>query len=158
MARLSKAMGSQNPTRVSAPVGFARVSTALFVLLSVASMAAIWSILSLISGGFGGFMAPIVAVCIVLMLHSFGYASGFMRALAALVLMSLSVIYQAYLFAAGTIAGEMGFTLGESVKMIGPDLAYALIRAHLTKIELVCYGLSLLLALLLGWLFGRGKP
>ena len=158
MARLSKAMGSQNPTRVSAPVGFARVSTALFVLLSVASMAAIWSILSLISGGFGGFMAPIVAVCIVLMLHSFGYASGFMRALAALVLMSLSVIYQAYLFAAGTIAGEMGFTLGESVKMIGPDLAYALIRAHLTQIELVCYGLSLLLALLLGWLFGRGKP
>ena len=121
-------------------------------------MAAIWSILSLISGGFGGYMALIVAICIVLMLHSFGYAPGIMRGLVALSLMSLSVIYQAYLFAAGTIAGEMGFTLGESVKMIGPELAYALIRAHLTQIELVCYGLSLLLALVLGWLFGRGKP
>ncbi len=103
-------------------------------------------------------MALIVAVCIALMLHSFGYAPGFKRALAALALMSLSVIYQGYLFAAGTIAGEMGFTLGESVKMIGPDLAYALMRAHLTQIELLCYGLALLLALLLGWLFGRGKP
>ena len=139
-------------------MGFAHVSSALFVLLSVASMAAIWSILSLISGGFGGYMALIVAICIVLMLHSFGYAPSLMRGLAALSLMSLSVIYQAYLFAAGTIAGEMGFTLGESVKMIGPELAYALIRAHLTQIELVCYGLSLLVALVLGWLFGRGKP
>lgn len=158
MARLNKSSSTQNPTRASAPVGFARISTALLVLLSVASITAIWSILSLISGGFGGYLALIVAVCIVLMLHSFGYAPGLMRALAALVLMSLSVIYQAYLFAAGTIAGEMGFTLGESVKMMGPDLAYALIRAHLTQIELVCYGLSLLLAFLLGWLLGRSKP
>ena len=143
--------------KTAAPNGFARISTALFVLLSVASMAAIWSILSLISGGFGGYMALIVAVCIVLMLHSFGYRPGFMRALAASLLMSLSVIYQAYLFAAGTIAGEMGFTLGESVNMIGPDLAYALIRAHLTQIELVCYGLSLLMAFVLGWVLGRAK-
>ncbi len=149
VARISKA--------VPAPVGFARVSTVLFVILSVASIAAIWSILSLISGGFGGYMAPIVAVCIVLMLHSFGYAPGFMRALVALALMSLSVVYQAYLFAAGTIAGEMGFSLGESVKMIGPDLAYSLIRAHVTQIELMCYCASILLAFVLGWLFGRGK-
>ncbi len=158
MARLSQTPARQRKTRASAPVGFARISTALLVLLSVASIAAIWSILSLFSGGFGGYMALIVAVCVVLMLHSFGYKPGFRRALAALVLVSLSVIYQAYLFAAGTIAGEMGFTLGESVKMIGPDLAYALIRAHVTQIELVCYGVSLLLAFVLGWLFGRGKP
>ena len=150
MARLIKA--------VPAPVGFARVSTALFVVLSVASMAAVWSILSLISGGFGGYMALIVAVCIVLMLHSFGYAPGFMRALLALVLMSLGVIYQAYLFAAGTIAGEMGFSLGESVRMIGPDLAYSLIRAHMTQLELVCYGISILLAFVLGLMLGRSKP
>lgn len=150
MARLVKA--------VPAPVGFARVSTALFVVLSVASMAAVWSILSLISGGFGGYMALIVAVCIVLMLHSFGYAPGFMRALLALVLMSLGVVYQAYLFAAGTIAGEMGFSLGESVRMIGPDLAYSLIRAHMTQLELVCYGISILLAFVLGLMLGRSKP
>ena len=150
MARLIKA--------VPAPVGFARVSTALFVVLSVASMAAVWSILSLISGGFGGYMALIVAVCIVLMLHSFGYSPGFMRALLALVLMSLGVIYQAYLFAAGTIAGEMGFSLGESVRMIGPDLAYSLIRAHITQLELVCYGISVLLAFVLGLMLGRSKP
>lgn len=150
MARLVKA--------VPAPVGFARVSTALFVVLSVASMAAVWSILSLISGGFGGYMALIVAVCIVLMLHSFGYAPGFMRALLALVLMSLGVVYQAYLFAAGTIAGEMGFSLGESVRMIGPDLAYSLIRAHITQLELVCYGISILLAFVLGLMLGRSKP
>ena len=150
MARLVKA--------VPAPVGFARVSTALFVVLSVASMAAVWSILSLISGGFGGYMALIVAVCIVLMLHSFGYAPGFMRALLALVLMSLGVVYQAYLFAAGTIAGEMGFSLGESVRMIGPDLAYSLIRAHMTQLELVCYGISIFLAFVLGLMLGRSKP
>ena len=150
MARLVKA--------VPAPVGFARVSTALFVVLSVASMAAVWSILSLISGGFGGYMALIVAVCIVLMLHSFGYAPSFMRALLALVLMSLGVVYQAYLFAAGTIAGEMGFSLGESVRMIGPDLAYSLIRAHMTQLELVCYGISILLAFVLGLMLGRSKP
>ena len=150
MARLVKA--------VPAPVGFARVSTALFVVLSVASMAAVWSILSLISGGFGGYMALIVAVCIVLMLHSFGYAPGFVRARVALVLMSLSVIYQAYLFAAGTIAGEMGFSLGESVLMIGPDLAYSLIRAHMTQLELICYGSSILLAFVLGLMLGRSKP
>lgn len=154
MARLSK-ITLQNR---SAPQGFARISSALFVLFSAASITAVWSILSLISGGFGGYMALIVAVCMVLMLHSFGYMPSFMRALAALALMILSVIYQGYLFAAGTIAGEMGFTLGESVKMIGPDLAYALIRAHLTQSELVCYGLALILAFVLGWRFGRGKP
>lgn len=154
MARLSK-ITLQNR---GAPQGFARISSALFVLFSAASITAVWSILSLISGGFGGYMALIVAVCMVLMLHSFGYMPSFMRALAALALMILSVIYQGYLFAAGTIAGEMGFTLGESVKMIGPDLAYALIRAHLTQSELVCYGLALILAFVLGWRFGRGKP
>ena len=154
MARLSK-ITLQN---CGAPQGFARISSALFVLFSAASITAVWSILSLISGGFGGYMALIVAVCMVLMLHSFGYMPSFMRALAALALMILSVIYQGYLFAAGTIAGEMGFTLGESVKMIGPDLAYALIRAHLTQSELVCYGLALILAFVLGWRFGRGKP
>lgn len=158
MARLSKAAGVKNTMRIGQPVGFARVSSALFMLLSVASMAAIWSILSLISGGFGAYMALVVAICIVSMLHSFGYTPGLVRGVVAFALMSLSVIYQAYLFAAGTIAGEMGFSLGESVKMIGPELAYALIRAHLTQIELLCYGASLLLALLLGWLFGRNKP
>ena len=81
-----------------------------------------------------------------------------MRALLALVLMSLGVIYQAYLFAAGTIAGEMGFSLGESVRMIGPDLAYSLIRAHMTQLELVCYGISILLAFVLGLMLGRSKP
>ncbi len=137
--------------------GFARISTALFVLLSVASIAAIWSILSLISGGYGGYMALIVALCIVLMLHSFGYAPGGRRALMAALLMALSIVYQSYLFAAGTIAGEMGFSLSESIKMIGPELAFAIIRAHVTQVELVCYVASLFLALALGALLGRGK-
>jgi hypothetical protein len=145
-----------HPRHADKLIGFARISTALFVLLSIASIAAIWSILSLISGGYGGYMAPIVALCIVLMLHSFGYAPGWQRGFMAAVLMALSVGYQGYLFAAGTIAGEMGFSLGESVKMIGLELAFAIIRAHVTEVELVCYLASLLFALILGLLLGRG--
>jgi hypothetical protein len=134
-----------------------RLVTLLLVIFGVASITALWSILTLISGGFGGYLAIVVAVSIALLLHSFGYPPGFKRAVLALVLMSTSVIYQAYLFAAGTIAGEMGFSLGESAQMIGGDLAFALFRAHVTALELSCYGISLLLAFALGLLLGKSR-
>jgi hypothetical protein len=131
--------------------------TLLLTILGVASITALWSILTLISGGFGGYLALAAALCIALLLHSFGYLPGLKRAVLALLLMSASVIYQAYLFAAGTMAGEMGFSLGESAQMIGVDLAFALFRAHVTTLELSCYGFSLLLAAVLGLLLGKAR-
>ena len=132
-----------------------RAATLVFVIFGVASITALWSILSLISGGFGGYLAIVVAIAIVALLHSFGYRPGIKRAIMALLLMAASIIYQAYLFAAGTIAGEMGFSLSESAQLIGIDFAFALIRAHVTALELSCYALSVVLAVLLALLFGR---
>lgn len=129
----------------------------LFTLLGVTSVAAIWSILSLISGGFGGFFALLVALAIALLLHSFGYRAGVKRAVLAVVLMAASTIYQAYIFASGTIAGEMGFSLRESALLIGPKLAFALVRAHTSAAELWCYGLALIVAFALGMYFGRTR-
>lgn len=129
----------------------------LFTLLGVTSVAAIWSILSLISGGFGGFFALLVALAIALLLHSFGYRAGVKRGVLALLLMAAGTIYQAYIFAAGTIAGEMGFSLRESALLIGPKLAFALVRAHTSAAELWCYGLALILAFALGVFLGRAR-
>ena len=131
--------------------------TFLFALLGVTSVAAIWSILSLISGGFGGFFALLVALVIVLLLHAFGYRAGFKRGCLALALMAASTVYQAYIFASGTIAGEMGFSLRESALLIGPKLAFALVRAHTVSAELWCYGLALVLAFGLGVYVGRER-
>jgi hypothetical protein len=132
-----------------------RLSSYFMALLSVASIAAIWSILSLISGGFGGYMALVVAVVIVLLLHSFAFEAGLGRALFASVLMGLSVLYQGYLFAAGILAGEMGYSLSESVRIIGLELAVAIFRGRTENVELICYGVALLVAFLLGLLLGR---
>lgn len=129
----------------------------LFCLLGVTSVAAIWSILSLISGGFGGFFALLVALTIALLLHSFGYPAGIKRGVLALFLMAASTIYQGYIFASGTIAGEMGFSLRESALLIGPKLAFALVRAHTSAVELWCYGLALVLAFALGMYMGRRR-
>lgn len=136
---------------------FHHSATFLFALLGVTSVTAIWSILALISGGFGGFLALLVAVAIVLLLQAFGYRFGLKRACLALLLMALSTLYQAYIFASGTIAGEMGFSLRESALLIGPKLAFALVRAHTSAAELWCYGLALMLAFVLGLLLGRER-
>jgi hypothetical protein len=129
---------------------WSRTTTIFLVLLSIVSLTAIWSILSLISGGYGGYFALLVAVGIVSLLKIFGFDPGFKRAFIATLMMGLSVLYQSYLFAAGTIAGEMGFSLREAAQLIDADFAFALVRAHTTIAELGCYLLSLLLAGVLG--------
>jgi hypothetical protein len=154
---LKRARTAQKRTANTASGVPNRLVTLLLTILGVASITALWSILTLISGGFGGYLALAAALSIALLLHSFGYLPGLKRAALALFLMSASVIYQAYLFAAGTIAGEMGFSLGESAQMIGVDLAFALFRAHVTALELSCYGFSLLLAFVLGLFLGKTR-
>jgi hypothetical protein len=134
--------------------GFIRSLTSFFMLaLCALAIAAIWSILSMISGGLGAYFAPVCAFVLVWLSGAFGFRSGAPRAFVATVMTLLCIGYQSFLFAAGTVAGLMGLSLNESVRSIGAELTISIIRAHTSQSQLICYGLALVLAFLLGWNF-----
>lgn len=131
-----------------------RVLTVLAAILGAACVAAVWSLLSL-NGVGQWWLAPLAAFAIVLFLHSQGVVAGFMRALVTCLLFASSAAYAAYIEASGSIGAELGLTLVEGLRRIGPEMALAWLRAHRGGGELVAYGLGLLLAALLGGWLGR---
>jgi hypothetical protein len=124
--------------------------------LCALAIAAIWSILSMISGGLGAYFAPVCACVLAWLSSAFGFRSGAPRAFIATLMTLLCIGYQSFLFAAGTVAGLMGLSLNEAVRSIGAELTISIIRAHTSQLQLVCYGLALVLAFLLGWKLKAG--
>jgi hypothetical protein len=131
-----------------------RLLTTLAAILGAACVAAIWSLLSL-NGVSQWWLAPLAAFAIVLFLHSQGVLAGLFRALVACLLFVCSAAYAAYIEASGSIGAELGLTLVEGLRRIGPEMALAWLRAHRGSGELAAYALGLLLSALLGAWLGR---
>jgi hypothetical protein len=127
----------------------------LVVLICTLGVGAVWSILSLISGGLGSYLAIPVAFAIVLLLGAHELKPGITRALLAAVLTAVAIAYQCYLFAVGTIAGEMGYSFGESMQSLNAPFALAIVRAHTGPKEQIAYALAILVALLFGYRANR---
>lgn len=130
-------------------------------LLGTSCIAALWSFLPLfsaISGGFDSgrlhtllaFGGPVAALALFGLLAFNGYRAGRGRSLAALLLYGVAAAYANYVTSAGLIAGQLGYTLGESMQRVGPELAFALVRASFTTMDLLLYLAGAGLAALLG--------
>jgi hypothetical protein len=131
------------------------IASLLMFALAALSIAAIWSIVSMISGGQGAFVAPVCGAVIGGLTIVFGWRRGLIRGLLASLMMMLCIGYQSFLFAAGTIAGLMGLSLSEAIHSMGVDLTLSMIRAHTQHIQLWMYALALIIAFVLGCFWDR---
>lgn len=124
----------------------------LAVVLGTSCIAAIWSVLILLSGGHSGIIAQFAALAVVVLLSLNGMRSGFARALCAIGLQAFATLYQSYIVAVGMIAGEMGFQVSDALSKIGFDFAFAVARAQAVRSDLLLY----LVALVVAGVFGFG--
>jgi hypothetical protein len=136
--------------------------TLIFLLLGTLSIGALWSILGAISGGLSGVFAVFAALAIFAMLVLQNIAPGWKRAICALLLWTIAMVYQSYLQAAALINAQLGLGIWESAQSIGLEFAFAVARGQLTAFQLWSYAASLLLLLVLAWvswtkLFSREK-
>lgn len=148
----------------SAPGGHQRVNALLGLIATVlgtSCIAALWSFLPLfatVSGGFDSgrlhtllaFGGPVAALALFGLLAFNGYRAGPGRALTALLLYLVAAAYANYVTSAGLIAGQLGYTLGEAMQRIGPELAVALVRSAFSAMDLLLYLAGAGLAALLG--------
>lgn len=144
--------------------GHQRVNALLGLIATVlgtSCIAALWSFLPLfatVSGGFDSsrlhtllaFGGPFAALALFGLLAFNGYRPGPGRALAALLLYLSAALYANYVTSAGLIAGQLGYTLGEAMQRIGPELALALVRSGFSTMDLLLYLAGAGLAALLG--------
>jgi glucan phosphoethanolaminetransferase (alkaline phosphatase superfamily) len=127
------------------------LSAVLAILIGALGVGALWSILSLLSGGWGAFIAVPVAIVIVLLLAAHQVKPGWSRAILAALLTAVAIAYQCALFAVGVVAGEMGYSLKEAFQTLDLEFATAIIRAHTGQTEFIAYGVAILVALFFGY-------
>lgn len=135
-----------------------RLSLVCVALLNAVCLAGIWTLLSL-QGVQHAWLGPAVALALVLLLHLQGMSKGWARALVAAVLYALAAVYAVYLEASGRIAAELGLTLLEGLRRIGPEMAWAWYRAHSEWSGHLLLMFGLLLAFALGrWMGASHRP
>lgn len=125
----------------------------LAAVLGTSCIAAFWSLLALRGAGML-VLAPVVAAAIVLLLRFNGQPAGPWRALAAGLLFAGAALYAAYIEASGSIGAELGLSLLESLRQIGPEMAVAWWLAHHGWADALWYAAGLLVALGLAWRWG----
>lgn len=123
----------------------------LAALLVAAALGAIWSLTGLAGSGRASWFAPLAAVVLALVLRFNNHAPGGLRALVCTLLLALTAAHANYLMAAGFIAGQMGLELLDALRIIGPDMAFSVARAHADAGDALAYAIALVLALLLGF-------
>ena len=123
----------------------------LAVVLGTSCIAAIWSVLILLSGGYSGIIAQFAALAVVVLLSLNGMRSGSLRALCAIALQAFATLYQSYIVAVGMIAGEMGFQVTDALSKIGFDFAFAVARAQAVRSDLLLYFVALVVAGVFGF-------
>lgn len=124
---------------------------AMAALLAAAALGALWSLFGLASGGRAVWVAPLAALLLALLLRYNQHPPGIGRAFSSVLLWSLCALHAGYLIAAGFVAAQMGLNLFDTLRVIGPDMAWSVTRAHIGNFELAGLALSLLIAAGLGW-------
>jgi len=120
-------------------------------LLAAAAIGAVWSLIGLATGGRAAWMAPVAALLLLVILRFNGHAPGWRRATASALLMLITIAHANYVMASGFIAASTGRGLLDALSLIGPDMAFAVVRAHSSPWEWLSYALALLGCLVLGY-------
>lgn len=123
----------------------------LAALLVAAALGAIWSLTGLAGSGRASWFAPLAAAVLALVLRFNNHPPGIARSLVCVLLLTLTAAHASYLMAAGFIAGQMGLELVDALRIIGPDMAFSVARAHADGGDALAYAIALAVALLLGF-------
>lgn len=143
-----------HPVRVTesgvTPVRYALLA-AVTALLAIAGMAAIWSAVALVLKSPCGWMAPVVAIDVALMLRLAGLPRGRGRAAVALGTALAALAAGAFAVAAISIGRAFGTLPHEAIWFIDPPLALTWWRFNAGWIDVLAAALALPLA----WRLGR---
>jgi len=120
-------------------------------LLAIAGMSAIWSAVALVLKSPCGWMAPVAAIDVALMLRLAGLRAGRGRAALALGTTLATLATSAFVIAAISIGRAFGALPHEAIWRIDPPLALTWWRFNASWID----GLAAVLALPLAWRLGR---
>ena len=105
-------------------------------LAAVAGMSAIWAGAASLTGGNAGWMALVVALDAVLLLHLAGQTGGLRRIYWALAITLLTVVAAAALIAAAKIGAGMGLRPAASLGRMSINLIWLYWQANMGWIEL----------------------
>ncbi len=144
--RMSSPLPSPAP---GAPQG--RVfAPAMFAVLGVLGMAAVWTLVAVIVDRQCAWMAVLTAADLALLLRIGRAAPGMPRALVNLVATLVTVAIANWCIAAAQMGGPMGLPMTESLQRIGPDLVRTLLSLATQPTDLAWYAIAVVVALWLG--------
>jgi hypothetical protein len=129
---------------------------ALAAIMAASCAGAVWALMRLITGNQAALLAILCAVLLVYLLQKLAFGAGIVRAVAAALLTTIAIVHACYIAAAGMIAAEMSFGLLESMRRIGPEMAFAMARAHTSIFDIAVYAIAVILAFALGYKEWRG--
>ena len=132
-----------------------RAASAGAALLLALCAGAVWSVVSLFFRGDAPWMAVPTALVVA---HAIGYpkpASGLARAALALLLYAAAVAYAHYLDGASAIAGQLGIAFADTLRAIGPEMAWALAGARVEPWEWSI--IAIVGVALAGWAWASAK-
>jgi hypothetical protein len=138
-----------SPAAPRAPQG--RVFTpAMFVVLGILGMAAVWTLVAVIVDRQCAWMAVLAAADIALLLRIGRAAPGLPRAFANLAATVAVIAIANWCIAAAQMGGPMGLPMTESLQRIGPDLVRTLLSLATQPMDLAWYAIAAIVALWLG--------
>ncbi|HQZ31641.1 MAG TPA: hypothetical protein PLG89_07260 [Arenimonas sp.] len=123
----------------------------LALAIGVLGMTAAWLALAMFLRGPCGWLAPLAALDMALMLRLSGASAGRARAVLAVLGTVAAIAASYWMIAATQMANLLGLTPLESAQRMGPVLAGELVR-HMTSAWDIGFAA---LALVLAWRFGR---
>lgn len=123
----------------------------LALAIGVLGMTAAWLALAMALGGPGGWLAPVAALDMALMLRLSAAPAGRIRALLAVLGTAAAIAASYWMIAATQMGNLLGLSPLESAQRLGPVLAGELVR-HMTSGWDIGFAA---LALVLAWRFGR---
>lgn len=126
--------------------------------LGAIGFAAAWMLLALALNRQCAWLAPLAAMDMVLLLRLADWPKGMSRAAWAALATGVVVVAANVLIAAGQIGQSFGMRPWESALKIGPAYVWLLLGLAVTRIDLVLYGIGLLLALWAGLSGRRQAP
>lgn len=124
---------------------------ALALAIGILGMTAAWLAVAMLVRGPCGWMAPLAALDMALMLRLSGAPPGWRRAAAAVLGTGVAIALSYWMMAATQMGQLLGLSPLESAQRLGPVLAGELVR-HMTSGWDVGFAA---LALVLAWRFGR---
>ena len=126
----------------------------LTLLLAGNALGATWALFALADSWNAPWMVLAIPLLLNGLLHFIQHPRGLWRALLCLLGLWVAILQCNFIVGGALVAAHMGKPLWPWLFMIGPEMAFAVARAHLNWVHLLAYAVGSLFALWLGY----GRP